>query len=386
MAVRYQVGVARCAGYEWDETLPAVRSAIRNAVGLPSAVAGEVLIKPNLLSPSSPEQAVTTHPRIIQALIAELLESCTSSAPVSIHVSDSPGYVYTDGAALLAKTGMAEVVEMCPATAGTLSDRGYRTVCNADGAVLREPRLSNRYLDTAYCVNVAKLKTHVETEISCCLKNLFGAADTATRKSAHRSRSQKHLANAIIDIFCAKPPTFNIVDAIVGMEGDGPSHGRPRHAGWVIAAENALAADWTAAIMMGYRDPLAIPLIREAARRGLGPKSAGAIKLIGADWADLPVRGFVRSSGALRLVPTFLRGLAHGIVKLRPKLETTRCVNCGICREVCPVEAIRGGRDYPEINMLVCVGCLCCHEMCPAGAVAVERNLAARIVGRLSGD
>jgi ferredoxin len=239
-------------------------------------------------------------------------------------------------------------------------------------------------LDAVFCVNAPKLKTHIETEISGCLKNIFGTADTETRKKCHNSTSWKRLADAIVDVYSVKPPQFHVMDAIESMEGDGPSHGRPAKTGFVLAGANALAVDWAAAAIMGYDNPADIPLLASVVSRGMGPASRGEISLVGAEWDELPLKGFKKSSGYVRALPVFLRGVGYRLVSVTPRLDPDKCVKCGICASVCPVGAIlleRGAKaGFPSVEKHKCVRCLCCHEMCPTGAMTAHKNLFARLI------
>lgn len=381
---KYLLGAARCESYDPDEVRGALRAAVERAGGLPELTACEALVKTNLLSPSAPERAVTTHPEILRAIVNELREK---KSGVLVRIADNPGYIFTDMKKLHETTQVAPLAEIDGVTLDALSSNGVREVVRENFRTLASARISNRYLDAEYCVNAAKLKTHVETEMTGCIKNIFGTADTATRKKAHQSISQMHLANAISDLFSIRPPEFNILDAVYGMEGDGPSHGRAKALGWIFASRNALAADWAGSVVMGYRNPLEIPLIEAAAARELGPASFDDIELNGAKWSDLPAENFRKSSGSIRLLPTFLRGMAHNLVSLKPILSRPACVRCGICRDVCPVDAIDEGDDsYPRINRKTCVRCLCCHEMCPTGAMRVGKNVLAALFSHFRGE
>ncbi|MDR1965113.1 MAG: DUF362 domain-containing protein [Synergistaceae bacterium] len=380
-----EVGIARCASYDPGEVAESLALAIERAGGMPPIESPDVLIKANLLSPSAPDRAVTTHPEVLRAIVGEVRK--IGNHPV--HIADNPGYIFTSAEALMDRTGVGRLAEIEGVTVGLLAEGGLRSVSSGSFRVLSEARVSKRYLDAGYCINAAKLKTHVETETSGCIKNIFGTADTSTRKICHSSASQRRLAEAIVDLFSIRPPQFHILDAVVGMEGDGPSHGTPRRIGFLLAGRSALAVDWVAATIMGYENPLCIPVLDAASARGLGPSRRSEITLRGAEWGELPAVGFKKSSGLVRMFPTFLRGLAHSLVSITPRLEREKCVRCGICGKVCPVNAISDGpsgadrKRYPKVNRRSCVRCLCCHEMCPTGAMAAHKNLPARLAASL---
>ncbi|GHV53931.1 hypothetical protein FACS1894216_12890 [Synergistales bacterium] len=380
---KYTVGIARCESYERGEVSAAAELAVARAGGLPETPSEAALIKTNMLSPAPPDCAVTTHPEVLRSLSLALI-----NMGKSVKIADNPGYIFTNAEKLCEVTGVTAIAQSIGGVeAGLLSARGARTVRKDSFVSLKEARIWSDYLDAGYVINAAKLKTHVETEISSCVKNIFGTADTDTRKRAHSSTSETLLAEAIVDLFTIRPPEFNVLDAIISMEGDGPSHGKPRHTGWILAGRNALSIDWAAATIMCYDDPLKIPLIKAAVKRNIGPRDISEIDLVGADWSDLPSRGFKKSSSAMRILPTFIRGFAHRFISLTPRLIEKQCVKCGICARVCPVDAIKcDPASYPKIDASLCVKCLCCHEMCPAGAMTAHKNFIASIASRMRGE
>ena len=380
MGKKFLVGICRCPSYEPSLVKEAVSAALERSGGGP-ILTGGILLKANLLSPVSPEKAVTTHPEVIAALL-EWIYDRHEGIPVS--VSDSPGYLFSGQWPLFVeKCRLGPILEKFSCKATPLNDEGYVEFENSGAVALRKIRLPSKVRESGTIFNVAKCKTHVETEITGCLKNTFGYLDTATRKLAHRSGSLEKLCHAILDAHVARTPDWHLVDAVQGMEGAGPSHGTPRHIGWIVASENALAADFVLASIMGYPDPLSIPLLAVAANRSMGPHGKDEICLSGAAWEDLPITGFAKAPSSLRrFIPTPLRGLAHSMVRLKPSWNGDSCTFCGACAVVCPVKAVTVARGKIEIDSRICVRCLCCHEMCPTGAMAATPNFLARMLIR----
>ena len=56
-------------------------------------------------------------------------------------------------------------------------------------------------------------------------------------------------------------------------------------------------------------------------------------------------------------------------------VDAEKCVGCGECVDVCPVEGyeIEDGKSEP-VNAGECVGCESCVEVCEASAITVEEN------------
>ena len=379
---KFIVGVARCDSYDPDEVRGALALAIERAGGLPEISADSVLLKANMLSPVPPEGAVTTHPEVLRALVG-VLRTAGGTEKLPVHIADNPGYIFTNPKLLFEKTGIGALSSIEGVSVGLLSDQGVSSVKMDSFVTLGEARIFTRYLESKYCINVAKLKTHVETEMTACIKNIFGTADTDTRKRSHRSVSKKDLAEAITDLYTIRPPEFHIIDAVVGMEGDGPSHGHPRKLGFIIAGRNALAADLVGAAVMCFKKPQEIPMIGAALRRGIGPSCREDIELNGVSWDELPSKGFRKSSNMLRMLPVFLRGLGHSAVMIKPELAAPECISCWICQKVCPVDAITSDGKYPVIDKGACVRCLCCCEMCPTGAMKPKKNILAAIISKM---
>ena len=373
----FRVGIARCEGYAPESVQKALQQAVDRAGGWPP-LPSSVLLKANLLAPRAPEDAATTHPEILRGVVLSLRRDQPTR---EIVVADSPGFLYAhQREALFERTGLRALAESVGCGLEILSDDGFTSVSPPGGVALLQAHVAEKFLRTPAVVNVAKMKTHVETRISACIKNIFGIADTPTRKRAHSTRDPEHLIQAIVDLYSVRPPAFAVLDAVEAMEGNGPSHGTPKFLGWILAGENALAVDLVASHMMGYPDPRAVPLLREAMDRGLGPTDRGQIALFGGAWEEIVCAGFQKATTRIDWVPSALKSLLYQITALRPALDPARCTSCGICAQVCPVGAISLRHGRPEIDRRRCVSCMCCHEMCPPGAMKCQPSPLARLM------
>ncbi len=70
----------------------------------------------------------------------------------------------------------------------------------------------------------------------------------------------------------------------------------------------------------------------------------------------------------------------------RPRIESDKCINCGICVRMCRGKAIyENGQRAPVIDYDKCLDCGWCIKNCPSGAIAVEKTGYTITVGGRSG-
>ena len=48
---------------------------------------------------------------------------------------------------------------------------------------------------------------------------------------------------------------------------------------------------------------------------------------------------------------------------------TKNCLKCGLCVQLCPVDAVRVRHRAFQINDDICIGCMACLEACPVEAI-----------------
>ena len=55
-----------------------------------------------------------------------------------------------------------------------------------------------------------------------------------------------------------------------------------------------------------------------------------------------------------------------------PWVDGSKCTGCGICVEICPVDAISMKEEKAKIDMEICIRCGKCHDVCPQEAVRYD--------------
>jgi ferredoxin len=159
---------------------------------------------------------------------------------------------------------------------------------------------------------------------------------------------------------------LNLADGVVGMEGDGPSGGRPVALGFIAAAVDAFALDRILCRILGI-DPRAVPTLRDCT----GPDPA----TVGCALATLrPAHFALPSTLAARMAPAWIGRFLKPFIWFRPEIGAG-CVACGQCVRACPATAlVQDPGQPPRLNPKVCIGCCCCHEICPAHAVRMTQS------------
>jgi L-aspartate semialdehyde sulfurtransferase ferredoxin len=65
-------------------------------------------------------------------------------------------------------------------------------------------------------------------------------------------------------------------------------------------------------------------------------------------------------------------GIKVSPIKEVVKKDKEKCIDCGACISLCPVEAIKIEKDWTiEINDKLCIGCGFCNNSCPTKAINV---------------
>jgi len=384
-----QVAIVRCTDYEPDLVYRALQRAVSLAGGLDSYIAPgtRVLVKPNLLQGLPPDRAVCTHPAVVGAVIRLLKErGC------EVTLADSPGGGVRYTPASLARQYEKAGYGVLAGDRGCVLnlDTGSDTARFPEGKVCREFPLICPYFSSDHVVVVSKAKTHVLTLLSGATKNLFGLIPGLEKPLFHsRFQSGERFGEMLIDLNLLVRPSLQVADAIVIMEGDGPTSGTPRPLGFLLVSPSPLALDMVLCRLMSL-NPRDVPYLRCAIGRGLLSPDGSDLEIIG---DPLPPgdtlrvkkpRTWAGSGGGIQVTPLFRAVHALGkVYAMRPSVNPDRCSGCGKCVTICPANAITLAGGRARIRSRHCMRCYCCHEMCSEGALSLERGFAGSLLHRV---
>ncbi len=367
------VSVVRCPTYDLAAVTDAVERLLAPLGGMERFVQrGQwVHLKPNLLAAKEPARAITTHPAVVEAVVRMVQD-----LGGHVTVGDSPGGAVTGVQRYWQNTGLMEVARRT----------GARLVSFETGGVVERKVRGLSYFVSRYLVeadvviNLPKLKTHNLTLYTGAVKNLFGAIPGLRKSEYHKQAPHpEDFAEVLVDIYSAVRPHLHIADAIIGQEGNGPSSGKVRPMGLLLASSDGVALDAVGAAIMGFAEN-EIDTTRIAAQRGLGQGSLEHVQLIGAELEGLRLPDFILPSNRLiKLLPRWLMVLAARLIWVRPRAIRDLCQQCGVCQTNCPVGAISTDADgFPVMDYERCIKCMCCDESCPHHAIEQEMSWLAR--------
>jgi len=338
-----------------------------------------VFIKVNGLFPAAPEKAVTTHPEVLRAVVNEL-----RSVTDRIVIGDSPGGLYNQTMLkrVYNKCGFAGVAEETGASLNY--DFSVAQVGVPEAKKMKSITLCGAIVEADFIVSVSKFKTHMSMNISDAVKNLFGTVPGMTKVSYHgRFGDEDAFADLLVDVLLAASPSLNIVDAIEGQDGNGPSRGDLKKMGVLAAGRDAFAVD---TLMMGLVgiDPALNKPLAAGIRRGLCSGRLSDVEIVGDDPAALAVDGFrlPTKKDIIEHVPEFIMERFGNMLSMRPRPDAASCTSCGKCAEICPAQAIVMYEGKAKIDSKKCIKCYCCHELCEYGAITLGRPWLMRIARR----
>lgn len=336
----------------------------------------KILLKPNLLSAASPDEAITTHPAIVEVVGLILKEK-----GFDVSIADSPG-------GFASYNAMTTIYSAC----------GIEDIASRHNFHLLSPKETVVWNNLPLCwwsvpkatetvppfkiINLAKLKTHELMGVTLATKNLYGCISGLHKSALHFSHpNPDDLAELLIELNKIVKPSLNIVDGILAMEGNGPAHqGSPRKLGVVVIGNDALYTDYVISRFLAVNDAIN-PLIKKAKAAGL--ICDGGCEII-SELDNRIICDFkMPTASILKQLPPSLLAILKLILNLKPIINHKKCTKCLVCAKVCPAKAISVINNKVRINYKKCIKCMCCVEMCQFAAVKADKGLLMEVIAYL---
>lgn len=344
-----------------------------------------VVVKLNLLRKASPEEAITTHPAVVGAVITALKKRGVKD----ILIADCPSGAFT-------VNRMKSIYSAC----GISQFEGEGVRLNYDftstfkNCGTHRFEIINPMLQRDVLINIAKLKTHAMAGMTGAVKNIFGVIPGLQKTEHHFHFPERDIfCSSVIELCEIVKPDLSIIDAVVGMEGEGPSAGVPRSFGFIIGGRNPYLVDRAAAHCIGIPRKVAAT-VDESVKRGLAPEKVSDITVVGdRTLIESPITDtLLPSTRATDCTDEFPRPMKKGLKYLfrkklvsRPFVIAEKCVGCGNCAEACPQKTIemkpkKNKGRYAKVKTGNCISCFCCHEVCPEKAIDIRKNIVFRVL------
>ena len=260
------------------ENVPeAVREAVELAGGFEIKEGDTVVIKPNAKNQAPPGYGIVTDVAVIEPLVEISIEKGAKRVTIADGAAYPTGSYHTFSA--FETMGVTKLAKKWDLDLVDLNSYDSVDLDVPEGFVLDNVRVGRAVTEVDFLINVPVLKTHRGTLLSNCVKNIgVGVACREEKKRLHRLG----IDEGLLDVFSVVKPHFNVVDALVCIEGDGPNFppGKPRPLGLVLAGEDGVAVDAVCARLIGL-DPLEVKHLRLAHDRGIGIADLGQIEVLG---------------------------------------------------------------------------------------------------------
>ena len=284
-----EVSAVRCASYDPETLDRAMAELLAPIGGLDWVQPGiTVAVKANLVTFMKPDAAATTHPEALCALVRLLKER-----GAEVVVGDSPGGLYN--AAFVQRVYAATGMQKVEAAGARLNqDFSVADVHFPEGRAMRSFTCTAWLQKADAIIDFCKLKSHGMMTMSAAVKNLFGTIPGTMKPEYHfRFPEERDFADMLVDLNEYFRPRLSIADAVVGMEGNGPTAGTPRPIGALLASKSPYALDLACAEVIGVtmND---VPTLRAACERGLAPADVSGLTVYG-DLAALKISDFQNS-------------------------------------------------------------------------------------------
>ncbi|MCQ2550662.1 MAG: DUF362 domain-containing protein [Clostridia bacterium] len=371
------VAIVPCVSYE--DSYEALKKGIKLLGGISNFVDinKEILVKTNMLSSASPEKAITSHPKVFEAMVKCLMDEGVKDITYG-DSSGSPGAKMLDVAKTCGIYAVGEKYGLSPADFD-----GHFKCANADGIIAKSFELCNA-ARTENIIEICKMKTHALENITGAVKNQYGFVYGAHKAKGHAIYpDSKKFAKMLVDLNKKVKVNLHVMDGVIAMEGNGPASGNPTPMKVLLLSTDPVALD-SAFARLVYLDPMYVPTCVMGEKYGLGSMDFTVVTPDGEMDAVKAANVYGNPKFDVKRRKTSFWGL-NAVSNLydtivgqhfeKPLVDTELCIGCGICEEVCPVDgkAVKIVNGKATYTYKKCIRCYCCQEMCPQKAIRKKK-------------
>ena len=355
--------------------IDAIQSAVSEALDI-LKIRGEfkpkmkILVKVCLPNSNSPDNAQTTHPAVVTAVVNELTKMGATCV-----VADSPYRKYSPTALdeVYLNTGMLEVANLTPCELN--HDLRVCKIETPDGKKAKSLTLLELVNGVDAIVNIGKIKIDTTFGYFGATHNMFGLVPGELKSLVmNRLINLGNFNHYIIDILEAMKDKLllNVLDGVVALEAvDTP---RMLSCIGLSCDPYALDASILDILGVGYNSTI----LKQASERKVFNKE-NPYKLVGEKIEKFKVEDFALSEfGADTLLNKSNgdRNRYFNANQRRVKIDGKICKGCGVCSKICPTGAImmkydKEGELYAEVDYDKCIFCFKCHTACPYKVVDI---------------
>lgn len=379
------VALLKCTSYDSIEIEKKIREGFELLGGdsyvrsiIPNG--SSVLLKPNMVSVENAGSIAVTHYSFFEGVI-RVIKDYTSN----ISFGDSPGF--GDPGKAAEKSGLMNVAQKY----GVKFEDFKETIhVKLDDSILcKSWNVAKAPYEADTVITLPKFKTHAMAYFTGAVKNQFGCISGTKKLQWHtRMPDANNFCKMLLDLNSVVGTRFAIMDGIVAMQGNGPRSGEPYNLNTILMGKSLTAVDSAAVRLIGYKDVLQIPVLKEAYNNKWDVVLPKDIQILGEKIDELKADKFelCRKGGDFYFLNPKVNNFLKSLLAPNPYLEKDKCIGCARCEKICPEKpkvikmVSKKNKKYPTWNMDECIRCFCCQELCPNGAIKVKNTLLSKLI------
>ncbi len=226
-----------------------------------------VVIKPNLAWDRTPEQAGTTNPEVVAAVV----KLCFEAGAKKVRVFDRP---VNDPRRCYVQSGIAPAAGALGADVDFVDERKFKDM-DINGTALKSWPLYTEIFEADKVINIPIAKHHGSAKLTMSLKNWMGVM------GGRRRQIHQKLDESLVDLSTKIKPTLTVLDAVRILTANGPQGGSladVKKLDTVVVGVDQVAIDSYGATLFGMKGS-DLGYVRIGNERGLGKMDLNKVKI-----------------------------------------------------------------------------------------------------------